>query len=389
LGEILKRNAIIINLVAAFLWMSMYSYVPTLPAYAMSLGATAAVVGAIGGAYGVMQIVLRVPLGIVSDKIGKDKLLLLVGFVILGVSALMFIFAKDNFWVLIARGVGGASAAWWVVICASYAKYNDEDKQVKAQGVLNASSNMGKVVAALAGGLLAQAFGLHAPFYFAFVAAIIGIGVILLFKTPKQTQKIIPPSGKELAALLKNKHLLIFSVLAIFSQLLCFALPSYFTSVAAKNLGADSAQLGLLMVVYFLVTSAASLFVGTKLYKKIGGIKCIAISFAIGAFSCLPMFYHMNLAAVYVMQGLSGICYGITCGALAGFVIKAVEPSQRSTATGILQSIFAIGIFLGPVIVGGVIEWVSFDAAFWVICILTAIAAVLSLLLIPREYDKM
>ncbi|MEG2189527.1 MAG: MFS transporter [Christensenella sp.] len=70
-------------------------------------------------------------------------------------------------------------------------------------------------------------------------------------------------------------------------------------------------------------------------------------------------------------------------------MIKAVEPSQRSTATGILQSIFAIGIFLGPVIVGGVIEWVSFDAAFWVICILTAIAAVLSLLLIPREYDKM
>ena len=132
----MKRNIVIINLVAAFLWMSMYSYVPTLPAYATSLGATAAVVGAIGGAYGVMQIALRVPLGIISDKIGKDKFLLLIGFVILAVSGLMFIVAKDTFWVMMARGVGGAAAAWWVVICASYSKYNEEDKQVKAQGLL-------------------------------------------------------------------------------------------------------------------------------------------------------------------------------------------------------------------------------------------------------------
>ena len=80
---------------------------------------------------------------------------------------------------MMARGVGGAAAAWWVVICASYSKYNEEDKQVKAQGLLNASSNMGKVVAALAGGLLAQAFGLHAPFYFAFLVALVGIGCIM------------------------------------------------------------------------------------------------------------------------------------------------------------------------------------------------------------------
>ena len=385
----MKRNIVIINLVAAFLWMSMYSYVPTLPAYATSLGATAAVVGAIGGAYGVMQIALRVPLGIISDKIGKDKFLLLIGFVILAVSGLMFIVAKDTFWVMMARGVGGAAAAWWVVICASYSKYNEEDKQVKAQGLLNASSNMGKVVAALAGGLLAQAFGLHAPFYFAFLVALVGIGCIMMFKTPQEEQKIVPPGGRELAALMKNKHLIVFSILAVFSQLLCFALPSYFTSVAAQNLGADSSQLGFLMVVYFLVTSISSLFVGTKLYKKIGGIKCIAVSFAIGAFSCLPMFYHMDITAIYVMQALSGICYGITCGALAGFVIKAVEPRYRSTATGILQSIFAIGIFLGPVIVGNVIEAASIDAAYWVIFTLTAAAAVLSLLLIPKEYDKM
>ena len=54
----MKRNILVLNLAAVFLWMSMYTYVPTLTSYAASLGATAAMIGAIGGAYGIMQIAL-------------------------------------------------------------------------------------------------------------------------------------------------------------------------------------------------------------------------------------------------------------------------------------------------------------------------------------------
>lgn len=385
----MKRNILVLNLAVIFLWMSMYTYVPTLTSYATSLGATAAMIGAIGGAYGIMQIALRVPLGILSDKIGRDRLILLIGFVILVFAAVLFIVVHDVFWVMIARGVSGAAAAWWVVICSSYAKFNAEENQVKAQGMLNASSNGGKVVAALAGGLLAQAFGLHAPFYFALIAALVGLGCILLFQTPRESKKIVPPSGKELLSLLKNKDMMVFSILAIFGQILSFAFPSYFTSEAAKLLGADSSQLGMLMVVYFLFSAVSSLFVGTKAYKKLGGIKCLALCFLTGALTCIPAFYHMNLAVIYVMQAVSGIGYGIILGALAGFVIKSVTPKLRSTAMGAFQSIYAIGIFLGPVIVGNVMEVSTMDTAFWVVFALMLAATVLTVALIPKEYDKM
>ena len=385
----MKRNLFLINFAAAFLWMAMYSYVPTLPAFATSLGATAVMLGIIGGAYGIMQILLRIPLGIISDKSGKDKLLLIIGFVILTVSAILFIFASTVETVVFARGVAGAAAAWWVIISASYAKYNDESKQVKAQGVLSASSNLGKVLAALFGGLSAQFFGLRAPFYFALGAAIIGLCAMFFLKTPKKAEKRTPPTLRELLSLLKNKDLMIISILCIFAQLICFAVPTYFTSVAAENIGADPGQLGSLTLVYFLTAGVISLFVGTRLYQKIGGIKVVVIAFALNAFSCLPVFYHMNLPVIYVMQVLSGIGYGILTSALAGFVIKAVMPHQRSTATGIFQSIYAIGIFIGPVIAGGVIEAVSFDAAYLTIGIITAAAAIASGLLIPKKYGKM
>ncbi|MEG0835273.1 MAG: MFS transporter [Christensenellaceae bacterium] len=385
----MKRNILVLNLAAAFIWMSMYSYVPTLPSYAMTLGANAVMIGVIGGAYGIMQIFLRIPLGILSDKTGKDKLILTIGFVILTISAFMFVFLKSPIWIVIARGVAGAAAAWWVIISASYAKYNSEENQIKAQGVLSASANIGKFVAAALGGVVAQLFGLSAPFIVAVVAAIIGLFAVLQFKTPKDAKKFEPPTAKQLVSLLKNKHLILFSCLAIFSQLLCFALPSMFTAVAAQNIGANSFEMGMLMMVYFLVTGISSLFVGTKLYRKIGGIKTLTIAFIIGAFSCIPMFYTMNMGMIYLMQALSGVCYGISCSALSGFVIKCVHPSQRSTATGIFQSLFAIGIFAGPVLAGALIDYVSFDAAYYAMLAASLLAAILSYTLIPKKYDKM
>ncbi|MEA5003614.1 MAG: MFS transporter [Christensenella sp.] len=385
----MKRNIFLINCAAAFLWMAMYSYVPTLPAFASSLGATAVMLGVIGGAYGVMQILLRIPLGIVSDKTGKDKLLLIIGFVILTLSAVLFIFSSTVETVVFARGVAGAAAAWWVIISASYAKYNDEAKQVKAQGILSASSSMGKVLAALLGGITAQFFGLRAPFYVALIAALVGLVSMFFLKKPTTRETRTPPTASELLSLLKNKDLMIISGLCIFAQLQCFAVPTYFTSVAAENIGADPGQLGSLTLVYFLTVGLVSLFVGGRFYQRIGGIRVVVVAFVLCAVSCIPFFYHVNLSVIYVMQVVAGIGYGILTSALAGFAIKAVAPHQRSTATGIFQSVYAIGIFVGPVIAGGVIEAVSFDVAYWVVGIITVAAAVLSGVLIPKKYGEM
>ncbi|NCA13440.1 MAG: hypothetical protein EBS89_04805, partial [Proteobacteria bacterium] len=43
-------------------WLSLYYYVPTLPNYARDLGAPLTVVGAMLSAYGIVQLVLRVPI---------------------------------------------------------------------------------------------------------------------------------------------------------------------------------------------------------------------------------------------------------------------------------------------------------------------------------------
>ncbi|HRR91658.1 MAG TPA: MFS transporter, partial [bacterium] len=54
-------------------WVSLYLYVPILSPYAENLGSSLQMIGFIVGSYGFTQFILRIPLGIWSDKIQKRK----------------------------------------------------------------------------------------------------------------------------------------------------------------------------------------------------------------------------------------------------------------------------------------------------------------------------
>ena len=67
---------------AVFLfWFSVYTYPSFLTTYATNtLGATKVLAGMIVGSYGLTQMILRIPLGIVSDILKKRKLFVMIGF---------------------------------------------------------------------------------------------------------------------------------------------------------------------------------------------------------------------------------------------------------------------------------------------------------------------
>lgn len=387
----MRRNIILMNVLAIFYWMSMYAYVPNLPEYATALGADAIVLGTIGGVYGLAQIIIRIPIGIISDKTGKSKSMLVIGSVVLAVSCGILILAGNTGLIIAGRLIAGAAAAWWVIQSAAYADYFDDARQVKAQGILTASANWGKVVASFIGGLLAQFLGVHSIFIFSFIIAVPCILIPALMKEKTNSAVETKPSAntlRDLIPLFRNRDLIVFSAIGILTNILGFAAPILFTSVAAKNLGASSFDLGMLNTIFYLLAGGTSLLAGTKLYKKIGGIHTLAIAFIVTGISCIPVFYHMNLAMIYVMQILMGVGFGIICAAVAGFVILCVPPGQRGAATGIYQSLYGIGILVGPVLVGNITKAVSFDAAYWTLVGVAVFSALFCYIFIPKKYAQ-
>lgn len=375
---------------AALIWMASYVYVPILPAYAISLGASAVTVGLISGSYGVLQMILRIPIGFMTDRIKKDRAFLIVGFSLLVISALLFLIpTKDPMTLIWGRGISGAASAWWVIISASYAKYQKEDAQVKAQGKLQIFANGGKIVASLLCALTAQVLGYTAVFIFSLIIAAVGMTLMFGLKDKKEPENAPVIPLKNQFALFKNRDVIVFSILAILSQLIAFATATTFTPVAAEDLGADSFMLGILIMVFFLFTSVSAAFVGTEVYKKLGCANTTAISFIIGAISCLPALYHINIPMIFVTEALAGICYGITQSITAGFIIRSVPPEQRGAATGIFQFLYTVGILFGPIAMGYIIEDVSFDAAYWIMTGMMLLSAALCYVLIPKEYKRL
>ena len=383
---LMKRNILLMNLLVMALWMGVYAYVPTLQAYGISLGATAMTLGVIGGMYGAAQIVLRVPLGVLADKTGKSKLLMVVGALCCMASNIVFLCGSSVETLILGRLLAGVTAAFWVIASAMYANYHTEDRQVYAQGRLSAFSSIGKVGAALLCGVIAQMLSLWATF----IPALIGSGMMLVcaLLIKDNTTKKSPLPVSAFLSVFKNRQVIFCSVFSIVAQMVCFGAASTFSQVAAQEAGATGFELGMLIVVFFGATTLASFFVGSRLYRKMGGFSALILAFCIGLVACIPMFYRSGLWLIYLMQILSGISYGVTTSCHAGFVILAVKKEFRTAATGVYQSLYAVGITLGPLLAGALIEYISFDAAYFVFAGMMAASAVLTPILLDKKFNR-
>src|SRR5436853_2321453 len=89
--------------------------VPVLPDLSRRLGASPTIIGLLFGSFGVTMLVVSMPMGAVSDRIGR-KGPILAGLVVLAASTLMFAYALALPALFIARLMqGAADAITWVV----------------------------------------------------------------------------------------------------------------------------------------------------------------------------------------------------------------------------------------------------------------------------------
>ena len=84
-----KNERYLLSAVFLF-WFSVYTYPSFLTTYVTdTLGAAKVLAGTIVGSYGLTQMILRIPLGIMSDVLKKRKLFVMIGFVLSIISSWM------------------------------------------------------------------------------------------------------------------------------------------------------------------------------------------------------------------------------------------------------------------------------------------------------------
>ncbi len=163
--------------------------IPLLPLYATSFGANAAVIGALGATYPIMQFVGAPWLGRLSDKYGRKPVLLasqvgtLVGFLILGFAS--------NLWLLfLSRFIDGLSGANISTAQAVISDSTTEKNRTQGLGLIGAAFGLGFIIGPVIAfvSLAASDNNYHVP---AFAAAVFSAVSILL--TAFWLEETLPP----------------------------------------------------------------------------------------------------------------------------------------------------------------------------------------------------
>lgn len=71
-----------------------------------------------------------------------------------------------------------------------------------------------------------------------------------------------------------------------------------------------------------------------------------------------------NLALLFVTQIIGGFGRGLVFPLLMGLSIQTVPSPRRAMAMGVFQSIYALGMFGGPVIAGTIGQRMSIEGLF-------------------------
>jgi len=179
-----RATGLLIAAIVCF-WGALYLYVPILTPYAEGVGASMTMLGLIVSSYGFSQLVLRIPIGIWSDRIGKRKPFIVAAYVAAMVAGLGLALSGGPMGILASRTMSGVAATMWVVITVLFSSYFPPDRAGYAMSLINFATTLTQLVATLAGGLIAERWGWHAPFWGAALIGALGLVVAVPLRKPK------------------------------------------------------------------------------------------------------------------------------------------------------------------------------------------------------------
>jgi MFS family permease len=358
-------------------WFSIYTYVPTLSTYAKSIGASYKLVGIIIGSYGFTQMLLRIPLGIISDRLNRRKVFITMGVLLGFISSFGMWAGNSPGMLLVFRALAGAAAAAWVPFTVLFSSYYEGSDAPKAIGIISSISSFGQMAAIFLGGVAAQYISARSPFLLGFAGAVIGI--VLSFGIRENTDMHrVPLKLADLIQVAGDKRLMLLSILAVLAQFMTFATMYGFTPVAARQIGASDFQLGLLTTISTMPGIFGAALSGSFFAKRVGEKRTLIWGFVISSVMCFIIPFVKSFELLCISQLVGGFCLGTVFPLLMGLCIKNVEDRVRATAMGFFQAIYGIGMFMGPTIVGFLSDYAGLSWGFAVIGVVGTAGAVIS-----------
>jgi len=182
-----RSLAVALVTLACFTDITAYSIaIPVLPDLSRRLGASPTMIGFLFASFGVTLLTVSIPMGAVSDRIGR-KGPMVGGLVALAAATLLFAFADSLPWLFAARLVqGAADAVTWVVGFALIADLYESNERGRVTGIVMMGTSVAVMIGPTLGGWLYEIGGIRLPFIFVAALALVGVVLFAALDIPKE-----------------------------------------------------------------------------------------------------------------------------------------------------------------------------------------------------------
>lgn len=346
-----RRRVAAFLAVSFFYWMSQYLFVPTLPEFVRERTGSLVAVGIILSMYGLWQAVIRMPLGIAVDKTGRGKGFLVVGFLVGAAGALVLAFGKGTAALTVGRSMNGIAAGTWVPLIVVFSALFPPREAVVATSLLTFSGSFGRMIATSLTGWLNGIGGYSLAFYLGAAAAVVCIVIIAAMKIERVDTHVV--SAHSIAAVFRRADVLLPSIISAVMQFGNWAVTFSFMPILAAQIGADQVTQSLLVS-----ASIVSMTIGNLLnapaVRRVPRTVVLYVTIFLFAVGIGVFVIAHTIVLFFAATLLMGFGNGFAYPTLMGLSIERVDLPHRTTAMGIHQSVYSIGMFAGPWI-GGIL----------------------------------
>ena len=390
-----ERNVLIWMCVLIFAnQLGFGAMVPSLPLYAETFGVSGAAIGLAIGVYGLARFVLAIPSGQISDKWGRKPALAIGGFLSTA-GNLLSVYATDYPEFLIARFIAGAGAGM-VVTTGSVilADITTPARRGRVIAIYQGTFIFAVGIGPLPGGLLAQNFGLLAPFWFCAFASFIA-GSIALFSV-KETRHlarqkeikgtVLPSLADQLKILSKNIGFVLVSGIALSHALTrTGGLFNIIPIIGSFRIQLAYDEIGIALAIGSLLGLCAVYPAGVAV--DCWGRKAIIVPFTFVTgisfllFAVAETFFWFAFA-----NALWGIASGIGGSAPAAYAADSAPPGMNASAMSLFRMLGDIGYVVGPILLGFIVDIHGTNVALYMAASILFIIGTLFARFAPESY---
>jgi MFS family permease len=323
---------------------------------------SAFLVGLAIGGYGLTQALLQIPMGVLSDKIGR-KPVIAGGLVIFAIGSIVAATADTLTWVVIGRFLQGAGAIAGAIMALA-GDLSREDQRPKVMAIIGISIGFSFYLALLLGPIIAGKFGLSGIFLMTGVLACLCI-LLVLFVVPNA--KNIAPKGDTLPIVTDVKKLflhpqllrlnisvlllhmlitLLFVQIPVFLVDLSWPLATHWQAYSVVLISSVVGLVGLMAL-------AAKRKLGVMKFSVAG----LAVVFLLMTFGQNSIIYLLILVSLFFT------CFNYLEANFPAMVSSIAPAGKKGSAMGVYASFQFFGAFIGGVLSGSIgqllgIQWV-------------------------------